>query len=78
MLDMFIALAVFQLPILPLPPLLNWVAPKNMAKKLVRVMTPKPPICISMIMMNNPSDVNVEETSTETNPVTQIEPRNHC
>ena len=31
-----------------------------MAKKLVRVMTPKPPICISMIMMNNPSDVNVE------------------
>ena len=32
-----------------------------MAKKLVRVMTPKPPICISMIMMNNPSDVNVEE-----------------
>ena len=39
-----------------------------MAKKLVRVMTPKPPICISMIMMNNPSDVNVEETSTETNP----------
>lgn len=43
-----------------------------MAKKLVRVMTPKPPICISMIMMNNPSDVNVEETSTETNPVTQM------
>ncbi len=40
-----------------------------MAKKLVRVMTPKPPICISMIMMNNPSDVNVEET---TNPVTQM------
>ena len=43
-----------------------------MAKKLVRVMTPKPPICISMIMMNNPSGVNVEETSTETNPVTQM------
>ena len=43
-----------------------------MAKKLVRVMTPKPPICINMIMMNNPSDVNVEETSTETNPVTQM------
>ena len=43
-----------------------------MAKKLVRVMTPKPPNCISMIMMNNPSDVNVEETSTETNPVTQM------
>lgn len=40
--------------------------------KLVRVMTPKPPICISMIMMNNPSGVNVEETSTETNPVTQM------
>ena len=35
-------------------------------------MTPKPPICISMIMMNNPSGVNVEETSTETNPVTQV------
>jgi len=35
-------------------------------------MTPKPPICINMIMMNNPSGVNVEETSTETNPVTQV------
>lgn len=27
---------------------------------------------ISMMMINNPSGVKVEETSTETNPVTQV------
>ena len=43
-----------------------------MAKKLVSVITPNPPICISMMMINNPSGVKVEETSTETNPVTQV------
>ena len=42
-----------------------------MAKKLVRVMTPQTADLYQHDNDEQPSDVNVEETSTETNPVTQ-------
>ena len=41
-----------------------------MAKKLVSVITPKPPICISRIITTKPDVVKVEATSTEVSPVT--------
>ena len=44
---------------------------KKRAKKLVIVITPKPPICISSMIIVCPSTVNVAGTSTVVNPVTQ-------
>ena len=44
---------------------------KKRAKKLVMVITPKPPICISSMMTICPSTVNVVGTSIVVKPVTQ-------
>ena len=44
---------------------------KNIAKKLVSVITPRPPICISRIITTKPGVVKVDATSTEVKPVTQ-------
>ncbi len=45
---------------------------KNIAKKQVKVITPKPPICISTIIMESPIGVNVVATSTDVSPVTHV------
>ena len=46
---------------------------KERAKKLVKVMTPIPPIWIRNMMMICPVCVNVVATSTVVSPVTQTE-----
>ena len=44
---------------------------KKRAKKLVMVITPKPPICINSMMTICPNTVNVVGTSMVVKPVTQ-------
>ena len=43
---------------------------KNIAKKLVNVITPNPPTCINRIITVSPKGVKVADTSTGTRPVT--------